>query len=78
MLERTNLLLLSKEATEKDRSLKTQLLLSANSQSSERLVERQCGGSKDFSLIGELILISSREISMKIPSAISIRDIFLQ
>ena len=37
VLQRANLLLLSKEATEKDRSLKTQLLLSTNSQSSEKI-----------------------------------------
>ena len=34
---KANLLLLSKEATKKDRSLKTQLLLSTNSQSSEKI-----------------------------------------
>ena len=37
VLEKANLLLLSKEATEKDRSLKNQLLLSTNSQSSEKI-----------------------------------------
>ena len=37
VLEKGNLLLLSKEATERDRILKTQLLLSTNSQSSEKI-----------------------------------------
>ena len=37
VLQKANLLLLSKEATEKDRSLKTQFLLSTNSQSSEKI-----------------------------------------
>ena len=37
MIEKVNLLLLSREATEKDRSLKTQLLLSTNSQSTEKI-----------------------------------------
>ena len=32
MLEKANMILLSKEASEKDRSLKTQLILSTNSQ----------------------------------------------
>ena len=32
MLEKANMVLLSKEASEKDRSLKTQLILSTNSQ----------------------------------------------
>ena len=36
MLEKANMLLLTKEATEKDRSLKTQLLLTTNSQNAEK------------------------------------------
>ena len=39
MFQKANLLLLSKEATEKDRSLKTQLLVSTNSQSLEEISE---------------------------------------
>ena len=37
MLERANMLLLSNEATEKDQSLKIQLLLSTNSQLREKI-----------------------------------------
>ena len=36
MLVKANMLLLTKEATEKDRSLKTQLLLTTNSQNTEK------------------------------------------
>ena len=41
MLEKANMLLLTKEATEKDRSAKTQLLLSTNSQLSEKISGEQ-------------------------------------
>ena len=37
MIEKANLLLLSKEATEKNKSLKNQLLLFTNSQSIEKI-----------------------------------------
>lgn len=37
MLEKANMLLLTKEATEKDRSLKTQLPLTKNSQKTEKI-----------------------------------------
>ena len=41
MLEKANMLLLTKEATEKDSSSKTQLLLSTNSQLSEKISGEQ-------------------------------------
>ena len=37
MLEKASMLLLSKEASEKDRILKTQFLISANSQETEKI-----------------------------------------
>ena len=37
MLEKANMLLLTKKATDKDRSLKTQLLLATDSQKTERI-----------------------------------------
>ena len=37
MLEKANMLLLSKETSEKDRSLKTQLIFSTNSQPTEKM-----------------------------------------
>ena len=40
MLEKANMLLLTKEATEKDCSLKTQLLLTTNSQNTEKNKQR--------------------------------------
>ena len=41
MLEKANLFLLTKEATEENRSLKTQLLLSTNSQPGEKISREQ-------------------------------------
>ena len=41
MLEKANMLLLTKETTEKDRSLKTQLLLSTNYQGTEKVSGEQ-------------------------------------
>ena len=41
MLEKAKMLLLTKEATEKDRSLKTQLLLATNSQNTEKISGEQ-------------------------------------
>ena len=41
MLEKANMLLLTKEATEKDRNLKTQLLLMTNSQNTEKISGEQ-------------------------------------
>ena len=41
MLEKANMLLLTKEATEKDRSLKIQLLLSTNCQPDEKISREQ-------------------------------------
>ena len=48
MLEKANLLLMTKEATEKDRSLKTQLLLSTNSQSPEKISGEQVWRKQEF------------------------------
>ena len=41
VLEKANLLLMTKEATDKDRSLKTQSLLFTNSQSPEKISGKQ-------------------------------------
>ena len=41
MLEKANMFILTKEATEKERSLKTQFLLSANSQPVEKMHREQ-------------------------------------
>ena len=41
VLEKANLLLMTKEATDKDRTLKTQLLLFTNSQFPEKISDKQ-------------------------------------
>ena len=41
VLEKANLLLMTKEATDKDRTLKTQSLLFTNSQSPEKISDKQ-------------------------------------
>ena len=48
MLEKANILLLSKEAIEKDRSLKTQLILSKNSQPTETISGKQISKKQGF------------------------------
>ena len=48
MLEKANMLLLSKEASEKDRTLKTQLILSTNSQPTEKISGEQIWKNQGF------------------------------
>lgn len=75
MLEKANLFLMNKEATEKNISLKTQLLLSTNSQSPKKISGEQLWRKQGFFLTKGLTLISKREISLRMHYATSTRGI---
>ena len=76
MLQKTNLLVLSKEANEKDRSLKTQFLLSKNSGSIGKISEEAVWRKQGFFSDEKADFNLEKRISLKVPSVISIRDIF--
>ena len=66
MLEIANMLLLSKEASEKDRSLKTQLILLTNSQHSEIISGELPWKKMAISQMKELISTLKRKIFQRV------------
>ena len=68
MLQKANILLLTKEATEKDKSLKTQLLLSTtNSQSSEKISGEKIWKKNGFFQMKEQISTLKRKTFLENP-----------
>lgn len=76
VLEKANLLLMTKEANDKDKSLKTELLLSTTSQSPEKISNKQVWKKQGYFLTREAILMLKTEIFLRRLYATLIRNIF--